>query len=166
MKKTAQSQKTRVGRPEGRKPLLNLRIERDILDQLKAAASQHPGRTVAEETVSRLRRSLSEDEYLSGPEMKGLANIMSSNFAFVAKQTAVADGHPDWKAKEWLADQNCYRAAALHVCFTLLEGMPGRSVEEMTDALLALQRKLAIDLARRGEIEGGSGFIKPKDEQL
>lgn len=52
----------RIGRPEGRKPLLNLRIEQELLDQLRTAAAEHAQRTIAEETVDRLRRSFGDHQ--------------------------------------------------------------------------------------------------------
>lgn len=166
MTKTAKTAKKRIGRPEGRKPLLNLRIEQDLLDKLKDAAAAHPGgRTVAEETVSRLRRSFREDQVIGGPEVADLAHTMTALFAFCAKRAAVAAGHPDWSAKQWLADQVCYQAGTEEVCRTLIMGMPRPSAENVAETLDCLRRQLAIALSHKGEISGGSGFIAQKDDQ-
>jgi hypothetical protein len=156
----------RMGRPTkkpaaGERAPLGLRVTAEIKQKLDAAAAKS-GRSQSQEAELRLERSFAEER--TGPEMRDLMDVIRSGFAFVAKRTATAAGHAEWTAKDWLADQDCYRAAAMHVCATLLEGLPNPSIDQLSEVLAALERKLAVQLSRTGDIEGGSGFIKPKDE--
>ena len=56
--KKAKSKPAKVGRPAGRKPLLNLRIEQALHDRLKQS-SERNGRTLSDEAVRRLEESFS-----------------------------------------------------------------------------------------------------------
>jgi hypothetical protein len=162
----ARAAKKKIGRPAGRKPVLALRVEQEIIDKLSSAAALAPGgRTIAEETVRRLQRSFREDEVIGGPEIADLAHTVTALFAFVAKREAIAAGHPEWTAKEWLADQECYQSGVVEVCRTLIKGLPNPSREQYDLTLKSIVGLLGIDLHLRGEIESGSGFIKRKDDQ-
>lgn len=140
---------------------------RGDLDTLLTAAAQSAARSVSEEIEFRLERSFAEERALGGREMRELTDVMRANFAFIGKQAARAEGHADWTAKEWLANQNCYRTAALHVCRTLIEGLPNPSPEEIMTTLEMLKNSVAANVIRSGKIDDlvGLGFIKPKDAQ-
>jgi len=166
------------GRPKrkpkpGERVHLGFRVTPDLKRRVEALAKKS-GRSISQEAELLIERSFVEEEALGGREMRELMHVMTANFAFICKREAAAAGHPDWTAKEYLADQECYRAAALHVCLMLFEGLPNRSHEEMEKTLLALMMRLGASLTRAGEIkwvfdekEGpvGSGFIKPKDDR-
>ena len=159
----------RMGRPTkkpkaGERVSLGLRVTADMKKRLDAAAASS-GRSQSQEAEMRLERSFRVEEVAGGAEMWELTKTMTALFAFVAKRAATTAGHPEWTAKEWLADQDCYQSATITVCRTLIEGMPKPSADQIADTLSLLQSQLSIGLSAKGEIEGGSGFIKPKDAQ-
>jgi hypothetical protein len=148
----------------GKRYPLNMRTTFELRRKLEDAAKAS-GISLTQETERRLERSFREDEVLGGgPEVRELTHTMTAIFAFVAKRTAIAAGHPEWTAKEWLTDQDCYQAATVEVCRTLIERLPNPSRQQMDDTLQMLIRRLAIGLTHKGEIEGVSGFIEPKDQ--
>ena len=62
MKRAKPSAKKRIGRPPGRRPVLALRIDQSMYDDIQRT-SKEAGRTMAEETIRRLHRY---DEYVDG----------------------------------------------------------------------------------------------------
>ncbi|MGX1323744.1 hypothetical protein AB7M17_007197 [Bradyrhizobium sp. USDA 377] len=140
MKKT-KSKPAKVGRPSGRKPLLNLRIEPALHDRLKRSSEQS-GRTISEETVRRLEQSFSEETALGGSDMRDLAMMLVSTFAFTGQQYATANGHRDWTPRDWMADQASFRAALLSLVERLIFAMPDQSKEEVVLTFEALKGRI------------------------
>lgn len=105
----AKTAKKAMGRPKGRKPLLNLRIEQDLLDQLKAAGEEQD-RTVAEETVRRLRLTFSDQE-MWGDER---------TYAVMKSFAAVINALPTRGGAHWLDDPNTFNSARQAI-YTVLD---------------------------------------------
>jgi hypothetical protein len=57
MKKKAKAKKSKVGRPEGRRPVLAMRIDQALYDKIAKVAAT-AGRSVAEEAAGRLNLSI------------------------------------------------------------------------------------------------------------
>jgi hypothetical protein len=159
----------RRGRPRARKPKqgdrvsLGLRVTAEMKLRLDDAAAKS-GRSQSQEAELRLERSFREEEALGGRAMRELGDLMRATFAFVAKRTANTSGNAEWTANDWIADQECYRAAAVDVCRVLIERLPNPSREEVSETLQALTRRLNIMLSRTGEIESGPGFVESKEK--
>lgn len=151
MAKKAKSAKKRIGRPEGRKPLLNLRVDQSLHDRLAAAAAS-AGRTISEETVSRLARSLGNEEVF-GSELRQVVDMVGAAFWLGGKQAAISGGHKDWAPRDWLQDQDCYRSAFVKAAVTMIECMPVTSPDEKSLALVALHGRLTSGLVDSGELQ-------------
>jgi hypothetical protein len=149
--KKAKPAKKKVGRPEGRKPLLNLRVDQSLHDRLTAAAAK-AGRTISEETVARIARTFADEEYYD-TDARRIGAMMLSAFWFAGHQTAAGDGHKDWTTKEWMQDQACYRAGLLKVAVALIDGMPIATPEEKALTIEAIRGRVATGLVRSGELK-------------
>ena len=167
MAKASKTAAKRIGRPTGRKPLLNLRIEQKLLDQLKAAAEQEK-RVISEEVIRRLDRSFEVEDLitdtLGGPALRNHALSMLGRFAAAGQEAA--QGRP---AQEWLRDPECYRAAVVAVAASLIEPMKGPNEKAVT--LHDLHSRLERQLLKSGHLKFdfgdgpiGSGFIAPKGD--
>lgn len=150
--KKAKAKKGKVGRPEGRRPVLALRLDQQIYDQLTAAAAT-AGRTVAEETARRLTESFKNEDALGDAEMQRVATWMASTFSFTGQRTAIANGHSDWPPRDWLRDQDCYRSALIALTAALIDGLPKPAAEEKELVLLSLQGRVATGLIQSGELK-------------
>jgi len=149
MTKKAKIAQRGVGRPEGRKPLLNLRVEQTLHDRLTAAAGKS-GRTISEETVSRLTRTFADEEFY-GTELRRVIDMFAAAFWLGGKQAA-ASAEKDPTPSEWLQDQECFRAAVVKAAVTMIECMPMATPDEKELTLIALQGRLAAGLIRSGEL--------------
>lgn len=156
--KKAKAKKGKVGRPEGRRPVLALRLDQPIYDQLTAAAAA-AGRTVAEETARRLTQSFKNEVAMGDAEMQRMAIWMASTFSFTGHRTALANGHSDWTPRDWLGDQDCYRSALITLTAALIDGLPKPTPKEKELVLLSLQGRVASGLVQSGELK-----IKFEDE--
>jgi hypothetical protein len=80
--------KSLIGRPAGRKPMLNLRIEPVLHDRLKQSSEQR-GSTLSEETVRRIEHTFDREDLLTevltltvGKEM---AHLLSGEMPLLAE---------------------------------------------------------------------------------
>jgi hypothetical protein len=150
--KRAKPKKKKVGRPAGRRPVLALRIDQSLYDDLSNLSAKS-GNTLAEETVRRIGKSFADEEIVGGPDMHRLSLLMATRFWLEASQYAVQHGHPDWTPSEWLRDQNCYRAGALAVAAALIEGLPQPTPDEMISTIQVLNSRIANRLVDAGALK-------------
>lgn len=121
--KRAKAKKAKVGRPEGRRPVLALRIDQPIYDKLADAAAAVPGRTVAEETARRITRSFQDEDLLGSPEVRRLTSMVAYTFAAAGEGASHAE-HPGGTVTNWQRDPYCYHRAVVAVIESLLNGIP------------------------------------------
>jgi hypothetical protein len=128
-KKIARKQAGR-GRPPGRKPLLALRIDQPLYDRL-VDASEAAQISLAEETVTRIKRSFTEEAIFGGPEVRHIAILMIVSFYSAGQLAAAANGHSDWSARKWLQDKDCFRSAMISVMSALMDLHSGDLQEKL-----------------------------------
>ncbi len=145
----AKAVRKRVGRPAGRKPVMALRVDQTLYDRLQAAADAS-GRTLAEETVRRLFRTLSEE---FGTEMRRVGEMMTSTFWFAGQQAATQSGQINPTPRDWLQNQYCYRTALVQVATNLIEGMPEATPDEKALVIEDIKGRIATGLIRSGELK-------------
>jgi hypothetical protein len=114
--KKARTAKKKIGRPAGRRPLLNLRVDQSLHDRLSHAADA-ANQTLAAETVRRLNASFSIEDAVGGPAMVHTANMMSAVF-YAAGSAAAGRNKP---AEDWLDNPECFRAAMMAVMSMLMD---------------------------------------------
>jgi hypothetical protein len=113
---TKKAKKPKIGRPSGRKPLLNLRIEPSLHDRLKTASAAS-GRTISEEAVRLIDYGLQSQNLLEqainlafGPEITGdlmrIGRVMQNA---ALRATSEAAGPPvdiaDWSETPEVFDE-------------------------------------------------------------
>ena len=132
------------------------RLPERLRARLEKAASKND-ESMNSEIIRRLERSFGDEdivaEALGGPELRNLALLLISSFAFTGQQYAAANSHPEWTTKDWLTDQDCYRAAAVKVATILMEGMPQPTPEEKALFIHTLTGRIATGLAEDGVLK-------------
>jgi hypothetical protein len=157
----AKKVRPKVGRPTGRKPLLNLRVEQSLHNRLGKAAAV-AGHSISEETVRRLNFSFRDEDDFGGPDLRFFAVLIQSTFAHNASQAArEKEGGLDWTPAQWLKDQDCYRSGCLALMVTLFDYMPKATLEQFHLTIEALRARLTDVLIRKDQLE----LVEKKDDK-
>jgi hypothetical protein len=108
MAKTKRTRKTKIGRPAGRKPLLNLRVDPSLHRRLEQAAAAS-GRTISEEAVRLMDYGLQSPSILEqaikftfGTDGAWITGWVM-DFGHILK--TIAPGNPDWCEEPATFDQ-------------------------------------------------------------
>jgi hypothetical protein len=135
------AKRKRIGRPAGRKPLLNLRIDQSLYDDLKVAAEG----TLSEEAVRRLRQSFERDKEFG--RWRQLAHVMVSGFANGGHRRAAETEVPG----DWRTNPDCYLFAVRGVLEALVNAAPpGLDIETANAVLESAKGRFATVAISRG----------------
>lgn len=137
--------KKRPGRPakpavEGERIPLSLRITAALKRDLEASAN---GRSLSQEAEYRLDRSFRQEESLGGPELARIALHMTTSFYLAGEKAARRLGTGLGDAKDWTANPDAFRKAAVAVIIELMAlapdwndpGAKARYLAEIKDAV-------------------------------
>jgi hypothetical protein len=107
---------------------LKARMREPLRARLESSAKRHV-RSLNSELVDRLERSFQSEDFLGGPEIASLAQLMSAAFLRGGQGRAYRMGNPKWKVGRWINNSDCFQAAT----------------EAVKDALDAIKPPLASD---------------------
>lgn len=137
---------------------LKVRMKEPLRAAIENAAANN-GVSMNAEAVNRLQRTFSEDDVfetsLGGPEMRQKVELMISAFGHNGHLMAQALGHPEWSARDWMNDPQCYRSAVRGVLRALIVAQPNHGWEknEVYLEVDGLKGEIATWLANAGKLK-------------
>jgi hypothetical protein len=141
-------------RPQSATVDLKVRMKEPLRVSLETAAKAR-GVSMNAEAVARLERSFSEESAFGGPDLRDAVFSMVAAFAYNGERAAQAEGHPEWTARDWLADPDCYREAMLAAMESLLMKQPGAGFEKIQLQIETLKARMMTRFVRVHEAAAG-----------
>jgi len=109
---------------------------------------------MSQEAEFRLEESFTRrqafEEFLGGPEIRGIVELMIASFSYSGRLHANAGGHSDWSDAEWARDHGCYRAAAFGVFEALMSAQPDADWAGVPIVVESLKGRILSNLINSG----------------
>lgn len=139
---------------------VTIRMSDDLKAKLQEMAESE-GRSLSEAIELRLEGSFRAAQHitdvLGGPDVRRTAMLMAATFANAGARYAAMNGHPEWTAKEWTLDPDCYREAMAAVAGALLRDFPSDDPEVQLRLLDSLHGRLVSQIVNKQKRDMGNG---------